>query len=186
MFNFIIISIDKIFPEIKKELGYKDAESNFEWLANLFRQFGELGFLLKFLFLVIIIAIAIFTVYKIVLTFSKSNKSIERSKEISVESENLTFNELLKKIEKLKEEGDFNNAILYMHYSTIAYLVENNTLREDRDYTNREILSKISNKTYLETFRKIAVKAQGILFNDETINKENFNILEENFKRDFI
>lgn len=182
-------TIDKIFPEIRDELGYKDSAKDLTWLED-FSEFletlGSIGFLLKIVFIAIVIAIIIFVLYKIIVSFTKSNKKIQTIKEISKESNDLTFSLIVKKIESLKAKGDYIKALLFMHYGTIKFLKENNILMDDRDYTNREILSLISKKPFLTTFESIAIKAQGILFNDQTVDEKDFYYLEVKFKKDFL
>lgn len=179
-------TIDKVFPEIRKELGYNEVIKDYDWLRDLLASLNELGFLLKLIFVAIVVAIIVFVIYKLILSFTKSNNSIDRSRKLSQESNELSLAKLLEKIELLKKQGDYITALLFIHYGTIKYLKEKGIIREDRDYTNREILSIISDKPFLETFRIIAIKAQGILFNDEFIDDIEFRLLEDKFHEEFM
>ncbi len=176
--------IDKIFPEIVKELGYNKKELNLDWLDALIDMLSNAGILFQVLFYTVVLGLLIFVIYKVFITFSKSNKkvitnSIEDDKSVAVV-------DILAKVLEFKNRKNYTMATLYLHYGTINFLKDNEIIKQGRDYTNREVLTHLKDSKYYETFCLIAVSAQGILFNDETITRDGFLSIESSYYKDFV
>lgn len=182
--------IDKIFPEVVKELGYDkvDRELNLDWLKNLFDKLSNFGPVFKIIFYVAVTALLIFVIYKFISSLSKSDRKLKNKNISNNESDikDLTMNDLLYKINKYKESFNYSLATLFLHYGTLYFLKENKLIDEDRDYTNREITYILSRNKLKDSFLRIATKTQGILFNNEDIDKESFIVLEDLFRSNYL
>lgn len=182
--------IDEIFPEVVKELGYDkvDRELNLDWLWDFIEKLSNFGSVFKILFYVAVTALLIFLIYKFISSLSKSNRKLKDKKSESNENSinDLTMDDLLKQINKYKESFNYSLATLFLHYGTLYFLKENKLIEDDRDYTNREITYILSRNKLKDSFLRIATKTQGILFNNENIDKESFIVLENLFRSNYL
>lgn len=182
--------IDKIFPEVVKELGYDkvDRELNLDWLRSLFEKLSNFGPLFKILFYIAVTALLIFIIYKFISSLSRSDRKLKDKKINNIQADitDLTMGDLLAKINEYKNSLNYSLATLFLHYGTLHFLRENKLIQEDRDYTNREITYILSRNKLKDSFLKIATKTQGILFNNEDIDKDDFIVLENLFRSNYL
>lgn len=176
--------VDKLFPEIIEELGY-NKKRDLEWLDSLFDFLSNMGAFFKVLFVAAVIAIIIFIIYKIVINISRNGRRLKRNKKIVEDNENRKLHDVLREISKLKNQKDFTLATVLLHHATILFLLEKNYIDYNRDYTNREIFNLLLKTNLLASFKTIAIRSQGILFNNEEIDERDFLELETSYNEVF-
>lgn len=177
--------VDKLFPDIIDKLGYNKKELNLEWLESIIDFLSNMGLFFKILFFAAVIALILFIAYKIVMNLSKNNNKFKMNNINAVPEGNISLSDILKEIAKHKLKKDYKLATIYLHHATICRLLDKKIIEHSRDYTNKEITRLLYSTDMLTTFTTIATRSQGILFNNEDINVDDFIELEKCYNEDF-
>lgn len=177
--------VDNLFPEIVDKLGYNKEESDLEWLDSLMKSLSGMGPFFKVLFICAFIAIIIFIIYRIVLSLAKNSKSLHKNAKINDSNVNKQLQDILDDVSRLKNNKKFTLAAVFLHHATMHYLLEKDLLEYNRDYTNKEIFNLLENTNFLTSFKTIALRSQGILFNNEEVDENDFLELENYYNEVF-
>ena len=160
------------------------------FLEKILEFIGNISFLFRILFWILLIGIVLFGLYKILGFLLKnprfSSDNYEIDKQVNMTDHRVTTNHYLTRAMSLSGKRQFTLAILSLHRGSVEFLHNREMLKRSRDYTNREILSIIRNEDYHDPFYKIALMAEKILFNRIEVNEQEFEIYALLYRENFL
>ena len=159
-----------------------------DFLIDFFRFFAELGLLYRIIFLLCVIALVIYILYKLITLLVKDLNLIRTQKETGPENTDMFLKrqtDFLQRARTFYDEGEYSQAVLELHKGSYEYLYYRKILEKGRDYTNREIFRRLKNSTKLSPFKEIALASETIVFRGDKSDFQSYTYLEEQFKEAF-
>ncbi len=180
--------LEKVLREV--EVNEPDFWDIGKFIKKLITLIEEMNIIFKILFFLIIAALAAFIIYRLYLFYLKSSESNQNKIEVGEPEDNagknIIHDEYFDKAIYLRDKGYFAKAIIQLHLGTVDNLFNRKILEGKRDYTNMEITGCIKDKVISASFKVIADKAEQIVFNGKECIKEEYEEIEEIFRRDFL
>ncbi len=180
--------LEKVLREV--EVNEPDFWDISKFIKKLITLIEEMNIIFKILFFLIIAALAAFIIYRLYLFYLKSSESNQNKIEVGEPEDNagknIIHDEYFDKAIYLRDKGYFAKAIIQLHLGTVDNLFNRKILEGKRDYTNMEITGCIKDKVISASFKVIADKAEQIVFNGKECIKEEYEEIEEIFRRNFL
>ncbi len=190
-----LLAADNDLVREKLDLVLEELESptplNWEipdFLINFFRFFAGLGLLYRIIFLLCVIALVIFILYKLITLLVKDLIFLRPQQKPGPENREAFLKgqtDFLQRARAFYEEGNYSRAVLELHKGSYEYLYYTKILEKGRDYTNREIFRRLKNSTKLNPFKEIALTSEMIVFRGDQSDSLRYTHLEEQFTEAF-
>jgi hypothetical protein len=184
-----------IEEKLKKVLSEVDISEKVQWdfppfFSRILEFLMSLNMLFRILSLILVVALIVFILYKMTRLFL-GNKKINTSPHQPLRIGDSGLNEAsaedyLYEAKIHAEAGQFAQAILLLHKGSVKYLLDRNILKRNRDYTNREIISLIKDERLSESFGRIAMKAEFIVFKGSSGDQLEYEEIELLFRSVFL
>lgn len=160
------------------------------FLENLLEFLGRGVLFFRILFFLFLAALVFFGIWKTIGFFMKEGGG-KRSSAIPRNGQNdesgivTPGDAWLAAAREALERREWALAIVILHKGSVEYLYGNGILNRKRDYTNREIFSLLGSGELSEPFRRLAVKAERIVFKGESGTEDEYGPFEESYRRHF-
>ncbi len=148
---------------------------------------GVVGFFVGIALIIILVFIAIILISRFIAKKASRNFSGRQKKESEDVRNRESYLELFRAGEASAKNGNFSEAIVYLHKSSILFLIDKKYLNVDEKYTNNAIKIILEkDKKYLQPFVSIARQSEIVIFKHKKIGKEIFSPLFAVYKKYFL
>lgn len=133
--------------------------------------------------------IGIYYIIKPASPILRKNKTIKKEdiEENEISRSNMPpFKELYQKAIDLAENGNFNKAVILLHWATIEYLSEALIIQRNKEYTNNDLKRVVKKQNGLfDPFCSIAKYAEIAAFSNMHLSGKDFSVAQQKFEKTF-